>query len=112
MPRSGSICDACGADQNLLARPVAPPPPPGHRSATVAVLLSFIWLGAGHVYAGRSDIGAALMGYNTLLLIMSVPVITLIFTVPMWLVSAPVVAVLAARNVVENNGRVTAVTGT
>jgi hypothetical protein len=42
---------------------------------------------------------------------MSVTVISLILTVPMWLLSAPLVAVLAARAVIEDNRRLRAVAG-
>ncbi len=81
------------------------------RSVGVAVLLSVVWLGAGHLYAGRPDVGAALMAYNAVLVLMSVTVIALILTVPMWLLSAPLVAVLAARAVIEDNRRLRAVAG-
>ncbi len=81
------------------------------RSVGVAVLLSVVWLGAGHLYAGRPDVAAALMAYNAVLVLMSVTVIALILTVPMWLLSAPLVAVLAARAVIEDNRRLRAVAG-
>jgi TM2 domain-containing membrane protein YozV len=79
------------------------------RSVGVAALLSVVWLGAGHLYAGRTDVGAALVGYNAVLVLMSVTLIGLIFAVPMWLLSAPLVAVLAARAVAEDNRRLRAV---
>jgi hypothetical protein len=51
------------------------------------------------------------MAYNALLVIMSVTLIGLILTVPMWLLSAPLVAVLAGRTVVEDNRRLLSVAG-
>ncbi len=109
LPPSGSVCAACGADQRSLARTVAPRLPRAMRSVGVAALLSVVWLGAGHLYAGRTDVGAALMAYNAVLLLMSATLIGLIFAVPMWLLSAPLIAVLAARAVTEDNRRLRAV---
>lgn len=103
MPRSGSVCQACGADQLLLDRPAARPLPPRLRSVGVAVLLSVAWLGVGHLYAGRTEIGAALVAYNAVLVLMSATLIGLIFSVPMWLLSAPLAALLAGRAVAEDN---------
>ena len=105
LPRSGSTCAACGADQSLLARPAAPALPRSFRSVGVAVLLSVVWLGAGHLYAGRADVGAALMAYNAVLVFASLSVVGLVLTVPMWSVSAPLVAALAARDVWLDNRR-------
>ncbi|MDP9406859.1 MAG: hypothetical protein M3P95_02950 [Actinomycetota bacterium] len=85
------------------------PLPRSARSAGIAVLLSVVWIGAGHLYAGRTDLGAALLVYHMVLLLVSVTGVGLILTVPMWLVSAPLVAVLAARAVVLDNRRLLAV---
>ncbi len=109
LPRSGSTCAGCGADQRLLLRPVERPLPRSARSAGIAVLLSVVWIGAGHLYAGRTDLAAALLAYHMVLLLVSVTGVGLILTVPMWLVSAPLVAVLAARAVVLDNRRLLAV---
>ena len=46
------------------------------KTPAIAVLLSFIWLGAGHLYAGRTTEGLVLLGTNLfLILLLMVPLI-------------------------------------
>lgn len=66
------------------------------KSAGLAVVLSFLWLGAGHLYAGRIGSGVALVIYEFILLMIAVTGLGLIVAVPLWLVSAPIVMVTAA----------------
>jgi TM2 domain-containing membrane protein YozV len=46
------------------------------KTPAVAVLLSILWLGAGHLYAGRTALGLALMAVDVfLVLFLMVPLI-------------------------------------
>jgi len=67
------------------------------------VLLSFLWLGAGHLYAGRIATGVALLFVDLILWMMSFFVITLILTIPVWLILAPIAMITSAGAVKEHN---------
>src|SRR3954447_19590032 len=58
----GTTCASCGSPQQVLASPPAAGwSAPPRKSPKVALVLSFFWLGAGHLYAGRTSAGVALM---------------------------------------------------
>jgi hypothetical protein len=67
-------------------------------------VLSLLWLGLGHLYAGKPVVGVLLMIYDLVLALIAVTGVGLIVAVPVWLVSALVVAILAA-NAAANSGR-------
>jgi TM2 domain-containing membrane protein YozV len=48
--------------------PYAPAVPVSAKSPAVAVLLTVLWLGAGHFYAGRSDVTAILLAVGNAVL--------------------------------------------
>ncbi len=75
------------------------------KSPGVAVLLTFLWLGAGHLYANRTGIGVCLLLFEFFVL---VPLL-FVFGVGilLWLVTAPIAmitAASAARNFNARNG--------
>lgn len=82
--------------------------PPGYlpaapKSVGVAVLLSFLWLGAGHLYAGKIATGIVLLVVDLILIMMSFFVITLILTIPAWLILVPIAMITSAGAVKEHN---------
>lgn len=110
------------------ATPVNPPhgaPPPGYgaqpygqpyghpmpmhvvtaKSPGIAVLLSFLWLGAGNLYAGQTGLGVALIIINFPLAILGLTIFGLIIAFPIWLVLAIVGMALAAQGAKEFNQR-------
>lgn len=77
------------------------------KSAGIAVLLSFIWLGAGHLYANEVGLGIGLIVYDAFLVILALTLIGAIVAVPLWFISAPIVMYLAAQaadNFNQRNG--------
>ena len=74
-------------------RPPAGAPP---KSPGIAVLLSFLWLGAGHLYAEKVGTGVVLLIWNFLLVVLGFTFVGLIVAFPLWLVSAPIVMILAS----------------
>jgi TM2 domain-containing membrane protein YozV len=75
------------------------------KSPGVAVLLTFLWLGAGHLYAGRTGTGVALLVYGGLLWLLCLTLIGALIGVPLWLVSVPLAMVMAARAARDSNAR-------
>jgi TM2 domain-containing membrane protein YozV len=75
------------------------------KSAGIAVLLSFLWLGAGHLYANRTTTGVLLIIYDFFLVLLSVTLIGAVIAVPLWLITAPIVMVLAANAANDFNRR-------
>ncbi len=73
---------------------VAPPYPPQPfgqpqafvpaKTPGVAVLLSLLWLGAGHLYAGRTTTGIIFMVVNFFLALVSLIPFAFLLTVPVW----------------------------
>jgi TM2 domain-containing membrane protein YozV len=75
------------------------------KSAGLAVLLSFLWLGAGHLYANRIGAGIALMVYEAFLALLSFSIVGLVISVPLWFISVIVVMILAANAANDFNRR-------
>jgi len=108
--RTGT-CATCGhvagvgapSTSLMPAAPVAPPYPqaPVHvvsaKSPGVGVLLSFLWLGAGHLYVGRIGLGIGLMVFDFFLVLLSIIPIIWIITVPVWLIAFVFVALNVAN---------------
>ena len=93
-----SHCPACG-------HPQVPPPVPAwsggpgvpqqQKSAGLAVGLSFLWLGAGNVYAGQTVLGVLLIVSEVFLWMLAVTGFGLIVAVPLWFVGITVAAITA-----------------
>jgi hypothetical protein len=71
------------------------------KSTAVAILLNFLWLGAGNLYAGQVGLGIVLVCIDFFLVLSSLLVITLIVTVPLWFVFF-IVALLASTSAVDS----------
>lgn len=66
------------------------------KSVGVAVLLSLVWFGAGHLYANRTAAGIALLVYDLFLFILSISIAGLVVALPLWAISLPIVMITAA----------------
>lgn len=100
----GHVCSQCNAVQQLpqqMTIQVSAPP----KSVGVAVVLSFFWLGAGHIYAGKTGVGIALALFDGLLVLLALTGIGLIISFPMWIIATPVTMALAASAVNRANRR-------
>lgn len=118
---SPSKCSWCGANQTVssagsvpLANADGRYSPQFHRVVNstvaaktpgIAVLLSLLWLGAGHLYANRNATGVILAIAELFLVLLSFTVVGLFLTVPIWLVATPIVMVLSAQAVTDFNRR-------
>ena len=72
----------------------------------VAVLLTFLWLGAGHLYAGRTGAGVAFMVANSfLLLLLVIPIIGWLMAPVSWVALFVMAAVTASGAVKAHNAR-------
>ncbi|WP_433265444.1 hypothetical protein ACQPZF_37960 [Actinosynnema sp. CS-041913] len=124
-------CTVCGSNQWPQQQPVFiphAPPAPGQpqmpygapvpygapmpirgvvtaKSSGIAVLLSFLWLGAGNLYAGQTVLGIILIIANFPLVIIAMTVFGLIIAFPIWLVLAIVGMVMAAQGAKDFNQR-------
>ena len=70
------VCPRCGADQ-FAQTPIAPQRRGQPKSAGVAVLLSFLLLGAGHLYMGRTGAGIALIVLDVFLWLLALTLLSL-----------------------------------
>jgi TM2 domain-containing membrane protein YozV len=75
------------------------------KSPGVAVLLSFIWLGAGHLYVGKIGLGIGLMVLDFFLVMLSLIPFTWIITVPVWLITFVFVAIHVSNESKAFNAR-------
>lgn len=91
----GHVCGVCQTPQQVTQAPQVLPPTQ-QKSAAVAVLLSFLWLGAGHLYLGRIPAGILLAIYGAILALMMFSLIGFIIAFPIWAVSVVIVMVMAA----------------
>lgn len=71
----------------------------------IAVLLSFLWLGAGHLYAGRTTTGIMFMVANFMLVLVSFIPFAFLVTVPIWIVLFIAAALTAHGAAVAYNQR-------
>ena len=104
----GHYCSACHAPQpQFMPAPYATAPlvTIPAKSAGVAVLLTFLWLGAGHLYANRTTTGVLLIIYDFFLVLLSITLIGAIVAVPLWLITAPIVMIFAANAANDYNRR-------
>jgi TM2 domain-containing membrane protein YozV len=104
-------CGTCGC--RTAAAPAAPYAPVAGqpvvvvaaKSAGIAVLLTLLWLGAGHLYAGKIGAGIALVVFDLVLAMLAATLFGLIIAVPVWMVTFAIAAFLAANAVSEFNRR-------
>ncbi|MBL8928429.1 MAG: hypothetical protein JNM77_19700 [Pseudonocardia sp.] len=75
------------------------------KSPGVAVLLSFIWLGAGHLYVGNIGLGIGLMVFDFFLVLVSLIPLSWILTVPVWLISFVFIAIHVSNAAKAFNAR-------
>lgn len=90
--------------------PQQPSPPPyvvsvPVKSSGVAVLLNFLWLGAGHLYAGNIAAGILLLILDLVLVLVSLIPFALILTVPIWIVSFIICSISVVQWVERYNRR-------
>ncbi|MCW3101320.1 MAG: hypothetical protein JWL77_6938 [Chthonomonadaceae bacterium] len=83
------ICPACGVAQHP-ADPVFTPGggmvlPAQPKSSGVAIILSFLWPGAGHLYAADNDKAIAFLVISAICFLISLTIIGLVITIPVWL---------------------------
>ena len=72
----------------------------------IAVLLTFLWLGAGHLYAGRTTTGLALLGLNLFLfLLLMVPLIGWVLAPLGWIAAFIYAAISSSSAVKQHNAR-------
>jgi len=72
----------------------------------IAVLLSFLWLGAGHLYAGRTGVGLALIAIDlVLILLLMVPLIGWVLAPLGWLGLFIYAAISSSNAVKQHNAR-------
>jgi TM2 domain-containing membrane protein YozV len=96
-----------GAGESQVAAYQAQPPVRviSPKSAGIAVLLTFLWLGAGHLYANRVTTGVILIISDMLLWALSFTIILAIVTVPIYIILLVVSAILAAQAAKDFNYR-------
>ena len=72
----------------------------------IAVLLSFLWLGAGHLYAGKTGIGLALLATNFVLLLLAlIPFVGWVLAPLGWIPLFIFAAISSSGAVKEHNAR-------
>lgn len=85
-PRA-TICPACGVAQTSV-QPVSSTAPVA-KSAGLAIFLSFLWPGAGHLYAGQeTEKGIIFTCISALSFLVSLTIVGLVITIPLWLGTA------------------------
>lgn len=90
-------CQRCGAPPvqpaNQAGRPPARP-----KSVAVAVLLTVLLLGGGHLYLGKTSAGAAFAVGDAVLAMISLTGIGLVLTVPVRITAVIVLSTMAASD--------------
>lgn len=94
--------DACGNCGYVagVGQPAVPAPHPQTalhvvpaKSSGVGVLLSFLWLGDGHLYVGNIGLGVGLIVFDFFLVLFSLIPFVWILTFPVWLIAFIFVAI-------------------
>src|SRR5690348_9220450 len=75
------------------------------KSPGIAVLLSFLWLGAGHLYVGVIGLGIGLMVFDFLLFLLSLTGVGLFISIPVWLISFVIIAIRVSKAANDFNQR-------
>jgi TM2 domain-containing membrane protein YozV len=110
LPVGTAACGTCGHPTGAAVNAYGPVPGQpvvvvAAKSAGVAVLLTVLWMGAGHLYAGRIGAGIALMVFDFVLGLIALTGLGLIIAFPVWLVSCAIAAYLATEAVATFNRR-------
>src|SRR5215210_3260549 len=91
-----SSCPACGAPQASANLPqVAVYAVQPQKSVALAVILSLLWLGLGHLYVGKVAPGIIFGIVDLILAIFALTGVGLIIAVPAWVILVPLVTILA-----------------
>lgn len=106
-PWSAQPCIRCGAPAPAPMLPVRPVliAQAGPKTPGIAVLLSLLWFGAGHLYANRSATGVVLMIVDLVILGIAMTGVGLVVAIPVWVLMAPIVMVLSANATHDYNRR-------
>lgn len=75
------------------------------KSPGIAVLLSFLWMGAGHLYCNRIGVGIALVLWDAFLVLLSLTLVGWVISGPLWIISVIPVMIFAARAADKSNQR-------
>ncbi len=67
------------------------------KSPGIAVLLTILWMGAGHLYANRIATGIILMVFDAFLALFSLVPFAFLITVPIWFCTVPFACYFAAQ---------------
>jgi len=97
----GHVCAKCGTAQQLVH--MAPPQPlvvlGAQKSVGVAVVLSLVWFGAGQLYVGRRvGLAIGLIVWDLIIAFFNFTLVGAIIGIPLWLITAPFAAWLAASD--------------
>jgi TM2 domain-containing membrane protein YozV len=83
--------------------------PPLHvvpaKSPGLGVLLSFLWLGAGHLYIGKIGLGVGLIVFDFFLVLLSIIPFIWVLTFPIWLITFIFVAINVSNEAKAFNHR-------
>jgi len=107
MTETHAFCPACGVARDFVTpmRAAAPQVLVESKSAGIAILLTFLWLGAGHLYLNRINSGLILLMGNLFLWILVMTFFGIIIAFPLWLVLFIVTALRVADHVRSFNRR-------
>jgi hypothetical protein len=75
------------------------------KSPGIAVLLTFLWLGAGHLYAGSITAGVLLLILDFLLILLSLVPFAIILTIPIWIIAFIICSISVVRCIETYNRR-------
>jgi len=110
LPAGAAACGTCGYQTGSAA--VSYPPAAGPpvvvvaaKSAGIAVLLTLLWLGAGHLYAGKIGAGIALVVFDFVLFLLALTFVGALVAIPIWIVTFAIAAFLSANAVSDFNRR-------
>ena len=82
------ICPNCGVAQSQAAASTYVARPAGARTGGIAILLSILWPGAGHLYADDNTNGIIFTIISAVNFLLSLTLIWLILGIPIWLGTA------------------------
>jgi len=82
------ICPHCGVAQSQAGTSAYVPRPAGARTGGIAILLSILWPGAGHLYADDNNNGIVFTVISAVNFLLSLTIIWLLLGIPIWLGTA------------------------
>jgi TM2 domain-containing membrane protein YozV len=107
LPAGAPTCVSCGQSAAAPYAPAVGQPVVvvAAKSAGIAVLLTLLWLGAGHLYAGKIGAGIALVIFDFVLFLLALTFVGALLAVPVWIITFAIAAFLSANAVSEFNRR-------